>query len=88
MRFLIGIIGFIIGLLLVIRVWDIRRIFGISTWGEEWFGREGKFLPAMGGTYFFYQLLGLLLIIGSLLFMTGLLQEIFRVVLGPFFGIK
>ena len=67
MKFLIGSIVIIIGAFLVIKTDWFYNFTGPVDWAERHLGTEG-------GTRILYKLLGLLLIIGAFLAMTGSLS--------------
>lgn len=77
MRYIGGIIGVIIGLLIVVYRERIKQQVGSVSFAERWFGP--------GGTYTFLMLFGLLLSIGSILWMTGTVQSLLSSLLGPLF---
>lgn len=59
-------------------------MFGRNTWAEEHL--SSGFGSGMGGSWMFYKLLGVIIIIGAFMFVTGLLQGLLVSVLGTFFG--
>jgi hypothetical protein len=71
-----GIIGIVLGFLMIIYAYPIKRFTGPMGWAERIFG--------MGGTYTAIKVIGLLLIIASFLWMTGTLPEVLRAILSPF----
>ncbi len=74
--YILGIIVIIIGFLLIIKTqWFITN-FGHSQWAEAKMGG--------GGTRILYKIIGMVCIIGSLMGMTGMMEE---VVLGIFSGL-
>ena len=77
MRYFIGIVGMALGLLLVVYRERIKQQVGSVSFAERWFGP--------GGTYTFLLLSGLLLSVGSILYMTGTLQSLVTSILGPLF---
>jgi len=77
MRFIIGIIGFPLGIIIIIYREHIKRFIGSASWAESWFGP--------GGTYTALIFFGLLVSVGSLLWMFGTVQSLFKAFLGPLF---
>jgi hypothetical protein len=77
MRFIIGLIGICIGLLTIKYRLKVRETVGTIGFAEKYFG--------MGGTYTFIVLASSLLVVLSVMFMTGQLQAILINFLGPFF---
>lgn len=78
MRYLVGLIGFPLGMVMVVYRERIKRFTGDAAFAEKWFGP--------GGTYTAILLFGLLVSIGSLMYALGALQSLFSGLLGPFFG--
>jgi len=78
-RIIIGIVGTIIGSIMVIRSEWLLSFFGRIDWAEIHLGSEG-------GTRVFYKLLGLIVIIVSLLIMTGMIEGVLLAIFGPLFG--
>lgn len=78
MRSLVGIIGFPLGLLIVIYRERVKRFTGDMAAAEKWFG--------VGGTYTAILIFGLVVSIGSLMYALGTLQALLGTILGPFFG--
>lgn len=78
MRFFVGIIGIPLGLLMVIYRERVKRFTGDFAFAEQWFGQ--------GGTYTALIVVGILITIGSLMYMLGTLQALFATLFGPFFG--
>lgn len=77
MRFLVGIIGFPLGLAIVVYRERVKRFTGDFAFAESWFGP--------GGTYTAILIFGLIVSIGSLMYAFGTLQGMFMMFLGPFF---
>ena len=78
MKYLIGILAIALGIVLVIKTpWFVEN-FGTSAWAEEHLG---------GGTYTFYKLFGVFIIIIAMLGMTGFLGGIILGIFGRLFGI-
>lgn len=81
MRYFIGSIVIVLGFLLV---WKADYL--VNNWGRvEW---AETHLSTEGGTRVLYKIIGIVVIIGAFLAMTGLLQDIFRSTLGPLFGLR
>ncbi|PIQ78051.1 hypothetical protein COV82_02040 [Candidatus Peregrinibacteria bacterium CG11_big_fil_rev_8_21_14_0_20_46_8] len=77
MRYLVGLIGFPLGIIFIVYRDKVKRFTGSIGFAESYFGQ--------GGTYTFYVLLGLAISVGSLLWMFGTIQSIIGSVLGPLF---
>lgn len=77
MRFLVGIIGFPLGLAIVVYRERVKRFTGDFAFAESWFGP--------GGTYTAILIFGLIVSIGSLMYAFGTLQGMFMMFFGPFF---
>jgi hypothetical protein len=71
-----GMIGIVLGFLMIIYAYPIKRFTGPMGWAERIFG--------MGGTSTAIKVIGLLLIIASFLWMTGTLPEVLRAIFSPF----
>ncbi len=80
MTFIISSITFLIGFLLTVKSDWFMFNFGRVSWVE-------KHLKVEGGSRLFYKLLGILIIIGSFMAMTGLLQKLILKILSPYFRI-
>lgn len=78
MVYIFGILGMALGAGMVIKTEAIVSNFGRSAWAEEHIGG--------GGSYLFYKLIGIALIVISLMMMTGMLGEILLAFFGPLFG--
>lgn len=78
MRYLVGLIGFPLGMVIVVYRERIKRFTGDMAFAESWFGP--------GGTYTAIMILGLVVSFGSLTYMFGTLQALFKLLLGPFFA--
>ena len=78
MRYLVGLIGFPLGLVVVIYRERIKRFTGNFDWAEKYLGA--------GGTYSAIMLLGLLLSIGCLMYALGTLQALTSAIFGPLLG--
>lgn len=80
MKFVVGIIAIVVGILLVIKTEPMVQNFGTSAWAEQHMGTSG-------GTRLLYKLIGLAMIIIAMLGMTGLLGNIIIGTFGRLFGI-
>lgn len=78
MRYLIGLIGFPLGIVIVVYRERVKRFTGDIGFAEKWFGP--------GGTYTAILIFGLVFSLGSLMYMFGTLQALLGTLLGPFFG--
>ena len=78
MRYLIGIIGIPLGVVIVVYRERLKRFTGDFAFAEKWFG--------VGGTYTFLMIFGIAVSIGCLMYMLGTLQALVSSVFGPFFG--
>ena len=78
MRFVWGIIIFLVGLLFIVKTDTIQRINGRVVWAERHLGTSG-------GTRLFYKLIGLLLIIISFMLVTNLAGNFLLLMVGPIF---
>ena len=81
MKYVIGFIVIVIGILMVIKTEWLIENFGTNDWAESHLGSEG-------GTRLMYKVLGLLSVVLSLMGMTGMLGEVILGIFGPLFGIK
>ena len=79
-RILIGLIGMAIGILMVLKTETLLGFTGHIGWIEE-------HLRGFGGTRMFYNLLGILIVLVSLMYMTGMLQNVVVAIFGRFFGL-
>lgn len=75
MQFIWGLAGIIAGIALIWKTYPLVSIFGNINWAERHLGG--------GGTYTFYKLLGLLIILLSTMQMFGIIDLLFS----PFRGI-
>ncbi|TAK05300.1 hypothetical protein EPO33_05040 [Patescibacteria group bacterium] len=76
MRYLFGILGIVLGMILVIK----------SEWFFTFFGRidfADKYLGTEGGTRLMYKLIGILFVLLSLLYMTGGIESFLKAVFIP-----
>jgi hypothetical protein len=78
MRFFVGIVGFPLGLIIIIYRERIKRFTGDMEFFEKVFG--------IGGTYTGILVLGIAISIGSLMYMFGTLQAMLAGILAPFFA--
>ena len=80
MQYLIGFIGMAIGLLIIIYRKKIHDAMGTFGWAEQYLGAGGTFTALAG--------IGILVFIGSLMWMFGTLQAILLGFFGPLFGVS
>lgn len=81
MSIFLGLLGIGIGLLISIKhEWFLNNVGRIAA--------VEKYMRLFGGSRLFYQLLGVLLIILSTLYMTGLLQKLLTGLAGKVFGLE
>lgn len=80
MQYVYGILGIIIGFLMIMYAYPIKRFTGAMGWAEKIFG--------IGGTATAIKVFGVLVIILSFLWMTGTLGDVIRSTIGPLFGMK
>ena len=78
-RLVVMVIGIAVGFLIV---WKTQKM--LDTFGQIPFFEDK--LGSWGGTRSFYNLLGILVIAGSVLFATGGLQSLLTSLLGSLFG--
>lgn len=71
------IIGITIGILVVMYNRDIVRIVGTSGWAEKYLGA--------GGSYSMWQLIGLLIIVLTILYVTDTLDKVLGSTVGAIF---
>jgi hypothetical protein len=77
-QIIVGILGAGIGFLITWKAYDIKNIVGLSAWAEDKLGP--------GGTISMYRLIGVIVIILSFMYMTGLLQSLLLATVGGLFG--
>lgn len=77
MRYLVGLIGFPLGLVIVVYRERVKRFTGDMALFEKWFGS--------GGTYTGILIFGLIVSLGSLMYAFGTLQLLIAKILSPFF---
>lgn len=78
MAFLAALIIMVLGFLCIIYAYPVKQFTGSIGWFEKIFG--------LGGTTTGIKVFGILLIIGSFLWMTGTLPDIMRAIFGPLLG--
>jgi NhaP-type Na+/H+ or K+/H+ antiporter len=74
MRYLIALVGIVIGFLIIWKSEWIFEQFGRVDWAE---------INLSGGTRFFWKLVGLAIIFASLFFMSGILEGIVTFIFVP-----
>lgn len=68
-----------LGAIMVIKTeWFVQN-FGAIAWAEQHLGTEG-------GTRLAYKLMGIILIVGSLMMATGVMQNLILSIFAPMFG--
>lgn len=80
MKYILGIMVIAVGIFMIIKTEWIVENFGTSDWAEANMGTSG-------GSRLLYKLIGLALIFGSMMMMTGMLGEIFISIFGRLFGL-
>ena len=75
-RVVIFLLGEIAGFLMIKYYFEIKQMTGSIPWAEKVFGSAG--------TYTLIKLIGVLIMIGSLLYLTGTLQDVMWMILGKF----
>lgn len=78
MRYLVGIVGFPLGIVVIVYRERIKRFTGDFAFAESWFGP--------GGTYTALLLFGLLVSLGSLMYALGTIQLVLSQFFGKFFA--
>ncbi|MEK7073070.1 MAG: hypothetical protein AAB974_01385 [Patescibacteria group bacterium] len=76
MRYILGILGIVLGMILVLK----------SEWFFTFFGRidfADKYLGTEGGTRLMYKLVGILFVMISLLYMTGGVESFLTAIFVP-----
>jgi hypothetical protein len=81
MKYVIGIAAIAVGIFIVLKTEWIIENFGTSEWAEQHMGMSG-------GTRLLYKLIGVIMIILSMMGMTGLLGEVIIGTFGKLFGLK
>ena len=74
MRFIWGLVGIAIGVLVVWKTYQLVNIFGKIDWAER------HLSGGLGGTYFLYKIIGIAVVVLSMLYMFGILD----IMLSPF----
>jgi uncharacterized membrane protein len=82
MRIFWGLVGIAIGVLLLKYTYSLAQTFGKFDWAEKYF------TGGLGGTYFFYKIAGILVILLSALYMFGILDNLLGPVASLFGGLK
>ena len=77
MRYFVGLVGFPLGLILVVYRERVKRFTGDFGFAESWFGP--------GGTYTAILIFGIAVSIGCLMYALGTFQALFTTLLGPLF---
>jgi len=81
MKIFLGLLGIGLGVLVAVKhEWFLHNVGRIAA--------VEKYLGTFGGSRLFYQLLGVLLIVLSTLYMTGLLQKLLIGLAGRVFGLE
>ena len=83
-RFFIGLLIIAVGFSMVWKTTWYLDVFGRVPWAEQHL--TTSFGAGLGGSWMWYKLLGIVVIVAALLYMTGILQGILVTILGPFFG--
>lgn len=79
MRFLLGILGIGFGILVTLKSeWFLHNVGRIAS--------VEKYLGTFGGSRLFYQILGVLIVAISTLYMVGALGSILEAIVGGLFG--
>ena len=74
MRFLLGLIGILAGVLIIWKTFPLVETFGRVDWAER------HLASGLGGTYFLYKAIGIILIFLSAMYWFGILD----ILLSPF----
>ena len=77
MRLLVALVGIPLGFLFIVYREKVKRFTGDIETFEKWFGS--------GGTYTGLFVVGLIIVIGSLMYALGTLQILFESIFGRFF---
>lgn len=78
MGFVVALLAAVAGFLMIIKTDDVIGFFGRVGWAERHLGS--------GGSISFYKLLGVLLIVLAMLWVTGLLDNLLLAPFGVLFG--
>lgn len=81
MKYALGILAIALGIFMIIKTEWIIENFGTSDWAEANMGTSG-------GSRLLYKLIGLAIIFGSMMVMTGMMGEVILGVFGGLFGIE
>jgi hypothetical protein len=81
MKYFIFIIGLIVGAWMVIKTEKMLNWFGPVEWAEQKFGMYG-------GSRLFYKMFGLIIIIVSVMVVTGWAQDLILAIFAPMMGKK
>ncbi|MBD3311132.1 MAG: hypothetical protein GF349_01380 [Candidatus Magasanikbacteria bacterium] len=80
MKYIIGLLGIAVGVILVIKTeWFVQN-FGTNAWAEQHLGTSG-------GTRLMYKLIGIAIILVAMLGVTGLLGPLVLATFGRLFGL-
>lgn len=77
MRYVWGFIGLAIGIIFVWKTFQLVNFFGKIDWAER------HLAAGLGGTYFLYKIIGIVVIVLSIMYAFGLID----LILSPFAGI-
>ena len=83
-RFAVTLLLMVIGFTMVWRTTWFLGVFGRVPWAET--HMTSSFGSGMGGSWMWYKLLGVLIIVVAILYLTGVLQILLVNTLGTFFG--
>ncbi len=78
-KIILGLVGCVLGSVFVIKSESFLQMTGRIPWAEAHLGMEG-------GTRLLYKLIGIIIILLSFLYMTGLGTSILKSILAPLFG--
>lgn len=81
MLYFLGILAIAFGIFMVIKTEWIVENFGTSDWAEANMGTSG-------GSRLLYKLIGVAIIFGSMMVMTGMMGEVILGIFGGMFGIE
>ena len=82
MRIFWGLVGIAIGVLVLKYTYPLVNFFGKASWAEKYFS------GGLGGTYFLFKLIGILIILFSALYMVGILDNLLGPAGSVFGGLK
>lgn len=80
MKYFLGILAIVVGVMMILKTEWLIENFGTSDWAEQHMGTSG-------GSRLLYKLIGLAIIFGSVMVMTGMMGEIILGTFGSLFGI-